>query len=355
MKKRFLLIVSVIALIVCATTMLFACSSSDKFEGKTYEKMESYYADALKSVKKCEETLDALVGNVKASSFTANFSLERTYYSTADDNKAFMGDMEKGGYNDNDKVDDTKWLVDAVDYEFKYNNGDYKITAKVYPTVASDDYNAKNKGEVKSTYVYTKRGELVICEPADEAETVAKYCYDMVFDVIFGQFTEDEFLESYCESATKGFRFVTSMMQYQMVRAFKYADDGTISNEVIKYSENKDKIVYSALEEVYSDGKLSYRYNGEPKDIKGDDISYWEAYGEDITYNLNKVAAIYNDRVTMTYKNKSKQLNTYEYYGEKVLPFYRQKSDFKTYKVLKAVVADYTHFTVEFNYETVEI
>ena len=37
MKKRFLLIVSVIALIVCATTMLFACSSSDKFEGKTYD------------------------------------------------------------------------------------------------------------------------------------------------------------------------------------------------------------------------------------------------------------------------------------------------------------------------------
>ena len=81
----------------------------------------------------------------------------------------------------------------------------------------------------------------------------------------------------------------------------------------------------------------------------------WEAFGEDITYNFYKTAAVYNDRVTMTYKNKTKELDTYEYYGERVLPYYTQKSDFKKYKVLKARVADYTHFVANFEYGAVEI
>ncbi len=356
MKKRILLIVSLIVLVVCTTTMLFACSSSDKFDGSSYEKMEKFYTDAAKDVKKCEETLDALVNTVKASSFSATFRSERTYYSTADDNKAFKGDAEKGGYNNNDKEDGTKWMVDVVDYTILYKNGDYKITAAVYEPIASDDYNAKAKRDAANTYTYMKKGEEPTILPQDEAESAKYYCVDKMYDVIFGQFTDDAFLEAYCTSATKGFRFVTNMMQYQMVRAFKYTADGAIDTaSVINYTENKDKILFNVLEESYADNALSFKYNGEAKNITDDDVSYWAAYNEDIEYNLYKTAAIYNDRVTMTYKNKTKQLKTYEYFGERVLPFYAQKNDFKTYKVLKAVVADYTHFVIEFKYEDVTI
>ena len=356
MKKRLLLVISIIVLVIVTSTMLFACSSSDKFEGSDYEKMEKFYAGAKEDVKKCEETLDALMNTVKASSFSAKFRLERTYYSTAGDNIAFKGDPIKGGYKENAKEDGTKWMVDAIDYTFDYNNGDYKITAVVYVPVASDDYNKKANGEVQETYTYMKVGETIVGLPdIDGAKT---YCVDKMFDVVFGQFTNDEFLENYVTSAEKGFRFVTNMMQYQISRAFKYNDDGTINEgAVIGYEENKDKLLYTALDEVYNESSktLSFAYKGEPKDIAGDDITYWAAYNEDITYNLYKTAAIYNDRVTMTYKNKAKQLQTYEYYGERVLPFYTQKSDFKTYKVLKAVVADYTHFIMSIEYKDVEI
>ena len=356
MKKRILIIVSLIILVVCSTTMLFACSSSDKFEGSDYEKMEKFYTDAAKDVKKCEETLDALVRTIKASSFSASYRSDRTYYSTADNNIAFKGDQENGGYNNKEKENGTKWMVDVVDYTILYKNGDYKITAAVYEPIASDDYNAKAKRDAKDTYTYMKKGEEITVLPADAEESAKCYCIDKMYDVIFGQFTNDAFLENYCTSANKGFRFVTHMMQYQMVRAFKYAADGTIDTaSVINYTENKDKILFNVLEEVYADNTLSFKYQGEPKNITDDDVSYWAAYNEDIEYNLYKTAAIYNDRVTMTYKNKTKQLKTYEYFGERVLPFYTQKSDFKTYKVLKAVVADYTHFVVEFKYEDVTI
>ncbi len=142
-------------------------------------------------------------------------------------------------------------------------------------------------------------------------------------------------------------------MQYQTARAFKYAADGTIdSSAVVAYTENKDKTVYTDVEEGVANGKLSDAYEAK---MRGDDTSYWANYGEDISYNLYKVATIKNDRVTMTYKKKANQVQSFEYYGEKVLPFYTKKSDFKTYNVLKAVVADYTHFVVNFEYKSVTI
>ena len=353
MKKRILIVISILAMIICTATMLFACSSTDKFEGSDYEKMEKFYNGAKSDVKKCEETLDALVSTVKAASFTSSFRMERTYYSTADDSITFKGDPIKGGYNNNDKEDCSKWMIDVTDYTIAYNNGDYKITAVVYESIPTDDYDKKATREAKATYVYMKKGDAEPFKSAPEAE---KYCIDNMYDIIFGNFTNDAFLESYVTSATKGFRFVTNMIQYQMVRAFKYAADGTIDeSNVINYTENKDKILYTALEEVYENDTLSFKYAGQPKSITDDDVTYWAAYDEDITYNLYKTAAIYNDRVTMTYKNKQKQLSTYEYFGERVLPFYTQKSDFKTYKVLKAVVADYTHFVMNFEYGDVVI
>ena len=343
MKKTLLLVISVIALIVVSTTMLFACSSSTKFDGKSYDKMVKFYDGAKSEVQKCEETLDALMSTTKGSSFTANVTYERVYFSNATDNIAFKGDKVNGGYDDNKNE---MWLTSAIDYEFKFNKGDYKITAKVYPVVASDNYDKNNKG-VPTTYTYMKIGETTTGD-ADAKH----YCVDLLYDVIFGQFTNDEFLETYATDATKGFRFVTHMMQYQIVRAMKYDADGKIASDVINYAENKDKTLYTTIEDVEADGSLTDEYEAS---MRAEDVSYWAAYGEDITYNFYKTAAVYNDRVTMTYKNKTKELDTYEYYGEVVLPYYNQKSDFKKYKVLKARVADYTHFVAEFEYGAVEI
>ena len=150
MKKRILLVVSILLVIICTASMLFACSSSDKFDGSSYEKMEKFYAGAKADVKKCETTLDALVNTVKASSFTASFRMERTYYSTADNNIAFKGDETKGGYKENAKEDGTKWMIDVTDYTIAYNNGDYKITAVVYEPIATDDYDKKATREVST-------------------------------------------------------------------------------------------------------------------------------------------------------------------------------------------------------------
>ncbi len=347
MKRKIILVLSILTLLVVGSTMLFACSSSG-----SYDKMEAYYAEKVADVKKCESTLDSLMSTIEASSFVANFTLERTYYSTADNNITFLGSRDVKGYNGNSKEDGTKWMKSAVDYEFSYNSGNYKIVAKVYAPVASDDYDAKNKGEAVNTYTYTYINGVVVTLGGTEAEVTA-CCVDKMYDIIFGQFTSDAFLEAYAIEATHGFRFVTHMMQYQTARAFKYALDGTIDlTNVINYTENKDKTVYTDIEEELDGEKLSDAYEAK---MRGEDVSYWAAFGEDISYNLYKVAAIYNDRVTMTYKKKTSQIETYEYYGERVLPFYTKKSDFKTYNVLKAVVADYTHFTAEFEYKDVEI
>ena len=289
--------------------------------------------------------------NLNKSSFISTFVLERTYFSSASDNKAFKGSQSVKGYDEAENCP-YKWMVEAVKYEIKYKNGEYQISAAVYEDVAADSYKA-GEGKVVNTYVYKKLKDAEpVCTGGDE-DVVKFYCLEKAYDVVFGKFTNDEFLENYASSASKGWRIYTSMMQYQTTRAFGYTTDGGIdTSKAIKYTENKGKILYTALSESFNGTDIEFSYNGEKKPATSDDVAYWDFYSDDITYNFYKVSAIYNDRITMTYKGSESRMDSFEYYGEVILPFYTKKSKFQDYNVLKCVVADYTHFVVKMDYET---
>ena len=351
MKKRLLFVISIVVLSVVLSTVLFSCATATVLEGKDYDKQVDYYNGIVEDVKKCESTLDALMNNLSKSSFISTFTLERTYFSSANDNKAFKGSQTTKGYNEADDCKDV-WMVEAIKYEIKYKNGEYQITAAVKEDVKADDYD-EDAGKIINTYTYTKLNDAEpLCTGGNE-DVVKHYCVEKVYDVIFGKFTSNEFLENYATSASKGWRIYTSMMQYQTTRAFAYTTDGGIDlNKAIKYTDNKGKILYTALTESFDGKDVVFSYEGNSKPATSDDVAYWDFYKDDITYNFYKVSAIYNDRITMTYKGSKDTIESFEYYGEVILPFYTKKSKFQTYNVLKCVVADYTHFVVKMDYET---
>ena len=356
MKKKVLLLVSTLLLIVILSSVLFACSSETRLSTKSYNKQVEYYEDCVEQVQKCESTLNELKSELSKTKFKAEFVLERKYYSTSNNNIEFLGgegvNNSNAGFDKCKDEDGSCWMMENVKYVLLFNNGSYKITASVADPIKYDDYD-EDKIDYKNNYVFAYiNGEYT--QIGGDVAVVQKYCINMMYEYIFGEFTSKEFLEAYATSAEKGFRFYTSMMQYQLTRAYGYNADGTIdTSKVLDYTLNKDKLLFSSLEEsADGNGKLTYKDNdGNIVDPTSDDVSFWDNYGEDISYNFYKTAEVVNDRITMTYSNSKKRIDSFEYYGEKVLPYYAQKSDFKTYSIRQCVVAESTHFVVNFDYE----
>lgn len=352
MRNKFILATSVVVLIVVLGALLCSCSTSTTLTEKDYDKQVEYYDGIKKDIISIEEKLDVLMDTLKDAKFSSNFMYERYYYSTAENNVSFKGTQTVAGYNNNSKTDGTKWMVESINYEFKYDNGSYYIKATPNTIVDSDAYD-KGSYNAESTYSYLYKSENSYVS-GGETDVVEAYA-SRIIDVLFGDLISNEYLEKYGSSAEKGFRLYTSMMQYQTVKAYAYANDGSIDKgNAIEYTANKDLIKYSALTEVWnaSTNSLSFSLNDAAVDIAGSDVSYWDNYSEDISYNFYKIAAVQNDKVTITYSNGKDRVDSYEYYNEIVLPFYTKKSKFQTYNVLKSVVADYTHFVVSMDYKT---
>ena len=336
MKKRFLLITSILVLAVVMSVMFISCSNSTVIDGKDYDKMEEYYLDALTQFQKYEDQLNTLIDAFGKANFTTSFTLERTYYSTADDFKSFRGTETAGGYKNNDEDEHGNkikmWMYQAIDYEINYNNGDYYVVAKIAEPVSTDEKNYQklrnNPVEYKLLY---KHGVA----STDDANTLY-YCVSNVFGII-SKMSDKVYVEDRVVAADNGFRLYTSMMQYKLVSAHPYSEDGNINEAItLKYSDNKGKDYYQTTTQA----------------LTSDKVSYWDNYGEDISYNLEKTAEIVNERATITYSKGKSQIKTYQYNIERVLPFYDQKSDFDKTLVLKAVVADYSTFVMELDYKT---
>lgn len=336
MKKRFLLITSILVLAIMLGVMFMSCNSSTVIEGKDYEKMEEYYNEALTKLQKHENQLNELMDVFGKANFTTSFTYERTYYSTADDFKTFRGTETTGGYKHNDKDENGNkikmWMYQAVDYTINYNNGDYYIVAKVAKPVSTDEKNYQKIRNDVEEYKLLKIGN----NESVNSDNAIKYCRQEILGII-EKMSKKDYIEDRVVAVDNGFRLYTSMMQYKLVSAHPYDADGNIKEDVtLKYSDNKDK-------EFYQKTTLP---------LTNDNVAYWDNYGEDISYNLEKTAEIVNERVTITYSKGKSQIKSYQYNIERVLPFYDTKSDFDETLVLKAVVADYSTFVMELDYKT---
>ena len=328
MKKKVLFISTIVILMVVVSSMLFACSnSSTVLEGKEYENQVKYYESIKADVKKNESLLNSLLSNNFGSTWSAKFVSTRTYYYTSEDNIAFKGDATNGGYDQNGN-DKTPWYTQAITYAIQYKNGDVYIVAQIHKTVDADTFTATKLPEVEETKKYLKTSTI---EEGDVS------LYNATVGIMKGDMSNNELLEKYVSNIDSGFRLVASIMQYQVVRPYAYTVDGKVdTSNIIDYTQNQGKTKYSI-----SDG-----------DVSGDQYTYFDDYKDDINYNFAKIAEVHNERVTLTYKKSKSLLETYEYLEEIVLPYYAIKDDFNNYNVLKCRVADYTHWVMEFDYET---
>lgn len=80
--------------------------------------------------------------------------------------------------------------------------------------------------------------------------------------------------------------------------------------------------------------------------IKG----YWTGYNEDISYDWNKIGAMYTARYTYDYNNKHKRLEQIDFYTERIMPYYTEKNAIDATLELKADVFDNTHLVIDFVY-----
>lgn len=80
--------------------------------------------------------------------------------------------------------------------------------------------------------------------------------------------------------------------------------------------------------------------------IKG----YWTGYDEDISYDWNKIGAMYTARYTYDYNNKHKRLEQIDFYTERIMPYYTEKNAIDITLELKADVFDNTHLVIDFVY-----
>lgn len=356
MKKRVLLLISIILIL---STIMFAfagCNSTTVVDEKTFAEQEEYYNDIVASVKKCEPILNDLMSAFDKATYSAEFLYERKYYSTSHDNVLFKGTSSVAGYDNNKKTDGTSWMVQAISYVVKAKAGNLYVEAKVHNVVKSDDYNKDKLPAVANTYKLLKKGDTVTVSGGEEAEVLA-VCFENIYGAI-AKVSETAYLEEYATSADNGFRLYTTMMQYQTTKAYPYLADGKVdTSKTINYKENKGKTMHSACTSTYDSAKNELVFTLEDKtmDMASEDITYWDAYGEDITYNFYKIAEVDNEKVTITYKKSKSRIDSYEYYSERVLPFYTKKDKFNSYFVVKAVVADYSHFIINVEYDDVTV
>lgn len=328
MKKKILLALSIVIVVVISCTMLFGCSNSKVLEGKEYDEQVEYYESIKADVQKNAPLLNSLMDKLIVAKWSAKFVSSQTYYYTANDTKKFKGTAENAGYDNNGK-DETPWYTQAITYIINYDCGAVYIEAQIHQKVEADSFSETKLPPVESTIKYLKtangeeRGDISI--------------YNATVAVMFGDLSQPSELEKYVSSIDSGFRLISSMMQYQVVRPYAYTADGYVDKtNVIDYTQNKGKLKYSM-----ATGSTA-----------GDEYTYFDDYKDDINYNFEKISEVHNERVTMTYKKNKSLINTYEYLEEIVLPYYTIKDDFNKYNVLKCRVADYTHWVATFDYES---
>lgn len=307
-KKKFLLITSILLLAVMTCCLFVGCKSAE-------EKEKEYYDNAAKSVEKSVTTLNSLTGDLFGKAWKANFMYAFTYYRKTADDGTYVNDCIARGDENN-----AGWPSGADEYvHFMYFEVDYKdIDNYTVKTTTFEDTDRKtyynNKDKVKNYEKKFKVIDRLTYEVKDGSSSGTLADEFNPIDFIKAN-TDGEFITANGLSASDNFRIYTHFMRIESRQVFD--KDG----EVITKAFNDES------------GK-----------------TYWSNFGEDISYNWDKVYGMDNNRLTVLYSKGKNRINSLEIYNEEVISYYTKKDKVNTQLVLKADVVRYHEMVIEFEY-----
>lgn len=308
MKKKLFRVLALIIIIVICVTAMTACKSAE-------EKEKDYYAEISEDMAKASEVIDAIGEKMNTANFTAKFSIINKEY-----NGVSRGTPQEAGWKRNytdaeGNMVDYSWMVSVVDYEIVWESTEkIYVYAKVYETVDEDTYDSvKNKNNYGDKLRVVSESKVVksLSEHLSGTDITSLPLMAMNNAVYREKLAADGL------SMDKGNKIYTNILRVNMREVYD-SERIKITREI--NDSKKDKF------DILSDA-----------DATGDSVKYWSGYGEDISYNWNKVYGMLNTRVTMSYNGK-KVLKSFELYTEEIISYYAQKNTVDSSLILKADV-----------------
>ncbi len=319
MKKKLILIISVIMIASVLCAAFSGCKSAE-------EKEKDYYANVGEDLTKCTDKLQSLTDDVFNKSWKSTFILAMTYYMAevevekiGDDGKPVKvkekvpNPIVRGSKNKKGWPKDADQYVTFMEFSVSYKNKDnYTVKTTVFKDVERSYY-VNNIGSKKYKTKFTVEKEL---EYKMENAVESGELNDGINPIeLIAYSTDKEDLKSTGISASDNFRIYTHFMRIE------------------------SRIVFD------SEG------NSVTRQINDDNAKkYWKGYGEDISYNWDNVYGMTNNRLTVLYSKGKNRINQLEIYNENILAYYTEKDKVDTSLVLKADVVGFSEMVVKFEY-----
>lgn len=306
MKKKLVLIVSLL-LMTTLLAMLFVGCKSDA------EKEKEYYEESIASVKENSQKLTELMDKAFGRAWSSSFVYAYTYY----EKEITRGSKEVAGW-----PDDNKQMVKFMAFDVNYTDSqNYTIKTIVFKDTDRDNY-VKNITSKKYREKFTLEKTLEYKVENGNATGELNEGFNPIEYMLLN--TNEEYLNANPLSASDNFRIYLN-------------DSFKLSNHFMRI---ESRAVYDAEGNV-----INIEANN------ASEKNYWSGYGEDISYNWDNVYGMDNNRLTVLYTKGSKTIDSLEIYNEKILAYYTQNNQVDKSLVLKADVVAFEEMVVEFNYK----
>lgn len=298
MKKKLILIISVLLMVCMLATVFAGCKSAA-------EKEKEYYEQSIADVKQHSTTLTTLMDKALSKGWTASFVYAYTYY----EKEITRGSKQVAGWpDDNDQK--VKFMAFDIDYT---NSQNYTVKTIVFKETDRDFY-VKNIDSKKYREKFKQEKTLEYKVVDGKSSGELNDGFNPIEFMIAN--TDNTMLNENALSASDNFRIYTHFMR--------------IDTREVYDGENN---------------KISRAINEE------NDKKYWKGYGEDISYNWENVYGMNNNRLTVLYNKSKQRINSIEFYNEKIISYYTKNNEVDKSLVLKADVIAFEEMVVEFEYK----
>ena len=404
MKKKILIIIATVMTVCILATMFAGCSQTE----------EEFFGEIKDGVEEFNTKYVDILDNLKGARFSATFSLERHFNAAMDrGTETSKGwDQFEPAYNelydayapDNNFIEDLfgkkseqQEAIDALGMEsngwydqyatveyYQNNSGDFYIKTTEYEPVWENFYDDFLSAIEEDS---DKLAELEKKSAESEAD---KYRYDTIKGAIDGVTvteirTKDGVTTKKVNGKTTSAEPVTDGIE--LLEQYGVHDAEFSSDDLVGFSDGNKiythvmqaqyRTVYglpettpkfvaptvpttsdlAAVQEYLSalDNEL-WSWQDELNGYFADELritekdGYWDKFGEDITYDWTKIGAMDTARYTYDYNNKHKRLEQIDFYTERIMPYYTEKSAIDATLELKADVFDNTHLVIDFEY-----
>lgn len=307
MKKRFFAIIATLLLVCTVAVSFAACSQTETdYYNEIYESVDKYSAEYAKMY----ETL-------KNANFKTEFTSFRNYSATAVRGSATSEGGEQT-YTNADGEETTDWIVDYAVVKYVQNtSSNYWMEITKYTAISEDMYDKLSKGK--------------------EVEGADAYKEVITFELKDGVMYVDG-------NAEPGFAVIDGLTMLRMPATFDkdrslgVTDGSKIYTRIMQSSERYVYLVPETAAESVDVFNLELCNEVLKTDNDAAETKYWTNFGEDITFDWNRVAGMVNTRDTFSYNKKHSRIDQIDLYNEVILAFYTPNNVIDTTLTLKARV-----------------